>query len=115
MDLAADNYRMNGSYCRPDSGSRKNIGYNHKSSTIPFNGNSCLHYYFANISSFLIYHSYYWHDSKDIISSNNEGAISAMAAGGGLALFGKIMGLNDFGLYGFFYQDLFSSLEAGYN
>jgi len=49
---------------------------------------------------------------KDRLTLNKEGAISAMAVGGGLALFGKIMGLNDFGLYGFFYQDLFSSLEA---
>jgi len=33
---------------------------------------------------------------------NKGGAISAMIAGGGLALTGKIIGLNDFGLYGFF-------------
>ena len=39
---------------------------------------------------------------KDRLKLNNEGAISAMAVGGGLALFGKIMGFNDFGLYGFF-------------
>jgi SSS family solute:Na+ symporter len=34
------------------------------------------------------------------------GAISAMGVGGGLALFGKFMGLNDFGLYGFFLSGL---------
>ncbi len=33
---------------------------------------------------------------------NKTGAISAMVAGGGLALGGKLMGLSDFGLYGFF-------------
>ena len=31
-----------------------------------------------------------------------EGAIIAMVAGGGVALIGKLMGLTDFGLYGFF-------------
>ncbi len=39
---------------------------------------------------------------KDRLKLNKEGAISAMAVGGGLALFGKILGLNDFALYGFF-------------
>ena len=38
---------------------------------------------------------------------NRGGAISAMMAGGGLALTGKLMGLGDFGLYGFFYPALF--------
>lgn len=33
---------------------------------------------------------------------NRGGAISAMVAGGGLALIGKLLGLSDFGLYGFF-------------
>ena len=33
---------------------------------------------------------------------NRGGAILAMVAGGGLALSGKLMGLSDFGLYGFF-------------
>jgi len=33
---------------------------------------------------------------------NREGAIIAMVAGGGVALIGKLMGLADFGLYGFF-------------
>ena len=33
---------------------------------------------------------------------NRGGAIFAMVAGGGLALSGKLMGLSDFGLYGFF-------------
>ena len=37
---------------------------------------------------------------------NRGGAISAMVAGGGLALSGKLMGLNDFGLYGFFLSGL---------
>jgi SSS family solute:Na+ symporter len=37
---------------------------------------------------------------------NRTGAISAMVAGGGLALFGKLMGLSDFGLYGFFVSGL---------
>ena len=37
---------------------------------------------------------------------NRTGAISAMVAGGGLALFGKLMGLSDFGLYGFFLSGL---------
>jgi SSS family solute:Na+ symporter len=37
---------------------------------------------------------------------NRTGAISAMVAGGGLALFGKLMGLGDFGLYGFFLSGL---------
>jgi SSS family solute:Na+ symporter len=33
---------------------------------------------------------------------NRGSVIPAMVAGGGLALFGKLMGLSDFGLYGFF-------------
>jgi len=37
---------------------------------------------------------------------NRGGAISAMVAGGGLALIGKLMGLSDFGLYGFFLSGL---------
>ena len=36
------------------------------------------------------------------LNLNKGGAISAMVAGGGLALTGKLMGLSDFGLYGFF-------------
>jgi len=39
---------------------------------------------------------------KDRLRLNKEGAILAMVAGGGLALSGKLMGLSDFGLYGFF-------------
>ena len=36
------------------------------------------------------------------LNLNKGGAISAMVVGGGLALTGKLMGLSDFGLYGFF-------------
>ena len=39
---------------------------------------------------------------RNKLKLNKGGAISAMVAGGGLALTGKIIGLNDFGLYGFF-------------
>lgn len=39
---------------------------------------------------------------KGRLRLTKEGAILAMAVGGGLALFGKTMGFNDFGLYGFF-------------
>ena len=43
---------------------------------------------------------------RDKLILNKGGAISAMVAGGGLALTGKLMGLNDFGLYGFFLSGL---------
>jgi SSS family solute:Na+ symporter len=36
------------------------------------------------------------------LNLNRGGAILAMVAGGGLALIGKLLGLSDFGLYGFF-------------
>lgn len=39
---------------------------------------------------------------RDRLGLRREGAILAMLAGGGLALIGKLMGLKDFGLYGFF-------------
>jgi SSS family solute:Na+ symporter len=39
---------------------------------------------------------------RDRLGVRREGAILAMLAGGGLALTGKLMGLRDFGLYGFF-------------
>lgn len=47
---------------------------------------------------------------RDRLKLNREGAISAMVAGGGLALIGKLMGWNPFGLpaglYGFFLSGL---------
>jgi len=43
---------------------------------------------------------------RDQLKLNREGAISAMVIGGGVALIGKLMGLNDFGLYGFFLSGL---------
>ena len=43
---------------------------------------------------------------RDRLKLNREGAISAMVIGGGVALIGKLMGLNDFGLYGFFLSGL---------
>lgn len=39
---------------------------------------------------------------RDRLGVRREAAILAMLAGGGLALMGKLMGLKDFGLYGFF-------------
>jgi SSS family solute:Na+ symporter len=39
---------------------------------------------------------------RDRLKLTREASISAMLAGGGLALIGKLMGLSDFGLYGFF-------------
>ncbi len=39
---------------------------------------------------------------RDRLKLTREGAISAMLAGGGMVLIGKLMGFSDFGLYGFF-------------
>jgi len=46
---------------------------------------------------------------------NRGGAISTMAAGGGLALIGKLIRLSDLGLYGFFYQALSWWQEADFS
>lgn len=43
---------------------------------------------------------------RDNLGVNRAGAVSAMVAGGGLALIGKIMGFADSGLYGFFLSGL---------
>jgi Na+/pantothenate symporter len=43
---------------------------------------------------------------RDHLKLNTEGAISAMVVGGGVALIVKLMGLNDFGLCGFFLSGL---------
>ena len=43
---------------------------------------------------------------RDKLGLNRAGAISAMVVGGGLALIGKLMGVADSGLYGFFLSGL---------